>query len=217
MMFRGYMLPAQIRNHFVTLPGSQEIASEFALHAIWDLYRDLDPESVCEVGHGVGTITFMLAMWRTSRTQIIAVEDNPWCIEQARRNLGLASSYLQMDGAVLWYDKIPSYEIFDMIVVDGPQVSAQDWESCLADRAVVVFEGNRREQRALFEATMRRCGRRFCRINIKPLDRSKGVWVYQTQPDWRERYRYFKTWLVEWCRDVRARWRGQPIGKRRPR
>ena len=210
MIFRGYMTPIQIWNHFVALPGAQEIASPYALHAIWHLYQDRDPKSVCEVGYGIGTISFMLAMWRMSDTQIIAVEDDPWCIEQAHCNLG------PMAGAVLWYDKIPHYETFDMVIVDGPQISDADWYYTLGGRAVVIFEGNRRGQRAVLEKTLRVKRRRYCRVNLKPEDRTKGIWVYWIDPTRGERLTALRLTIFEAWRDFRARLCGQPIGKRRP-
>lgn len=204
-----HLYPHEIRRTFLSRPGSKEIASDFALERIWSIYRDRVPESICEIGHGIGTITFTLAMWRVGRNQIVAVEDDAWCIEQARRNLG------ELGRLVLWYDRMPVYEIFEMVVVDGPQIGAQHWQSCLAERAIVLFEGNRRGQRELLESVLRSTGRPFCRVNLKPPDRSKGLWVYQVEPTRTERRQMWRWSMIEWWRDLRARWNGHVVGKRR--
>lgn len=207
--WHGYLYPHEIRRRFLALPGSQEIASPFALERIWSIYLARCPEATCEVGHGIGTITYLLAMWRIDGQTLTAVEDDPWCLGQARDNLG------PLGRPILWYDKVPVYEVFDLVVVDGPQIAAEHWRRCLGDRAVVIFEGNRRGQRALLERVLGQTGRPFCRVQLKPPDRSKGLWIYQLEPTWTERWQMARWGWIEWWRDLRARAAGRVIGKRR--
>jgi len=201
--------PHEIWRYFSMRLGSQEIASPFALATILWLYRDVAPQYTLEVGHGIGTVTYLLAVWGSRRDSLVAVEDHPWCVEQAKANLGHWSA------TVLWYDKVPQYMAFEFLVIDGPQIGAMEYEKVLAPRALVIFEGNRREQRRVLETVLRLEQRPFVHVNLKPADRSKGVWVYQLEPTRRECWRYYRQAIHEWWRDLRARLQGRMIGKRR--
>ena len=200
--------PAKVHAHFAGLPGSGQIASRFAVEALaWWLTRQ-NPRHLCDVGAGIGTLTAIAALW--SQAEIVAVEDDPWCLEQARRKLKTIWSA----HPILWYDKIPSgYMTFDFLILDGPQVRPGDW-ACLERRAVVFVEGGRRGQRAELETALRG-NRPFCRASWKPADRSKGYHMYLLEPT-----RWERTWFAcvrlreEW-RDLRARLRGVAAGKRR--
>jgi SAM-dependent methyltransferase len=199
--------PAKLHAHFAELPGSEQIASPFALAglAVWLDRRQ--PRIVLDVGCGIGTTTALIGRW--GATQIVAVEDDPWCLAQARRNLrGVWAE-------ILWYDKVPSaYMSFPFVVLDGPQIRLEDW-CCLEDRAVVFVEGGRRGQRAHLEAWLRAERRAFCHAEWKPKDRTKGFHVYVTEPTRWERAWFATVRLREGWRDLRARLRGIPVGKRR--
>lgn len=200
--------PNEIREMFVAKSGSQEIASAFALWQIWTLYCDRRPETVCEVGAGIGTITYLLAQWRIGGAAYLAVEDNAWCIEQAKLNLG------RWAGTVLWYDRVPDYGAFDMVIVDGPQIDLSR-TAVLNERATVIFEGNRRDQRQRLESALKEESRPFGRVNLKPEDRSKGIWVYQLEPTAEEQWRFYGIAVKEFLKDLKARLAGRPVGKRR--
>ena len=201
--------PTKLHAHFAALPGSEQIASAFAVEglAVWLSRRH--PQRVCDIGAGIGTLTAVIAKW--SHAEIVAVEDDPWCLAQARLNLrGSWSAH-----EILWYDKVPSSCMsWDFIVLDGPQVRREDWQA-LEPHGLVFVEGGRRGQRAHLEAELRALGRPFCRANYKPADRSKGYWLYLVEPLLWERLLLAGVRLREWGRDLRARLRGVTLGKRR--
>lgn len=202
--------PKRLRFQFSCLPGSREIVSEFALLTLFNLYRDARPARVLEVGSGIGTITAMLALWKPFKTEITAIEDHAWCQDQARANLQSLTSPL-----LFFYDKLPLHGTYDFVVVDGPQVAMRDLAPALAPQALVTFEGNRRGQRAELEQVLRNTGRPFARVNLKPADRTKGLWVYKLNPSRAESVRFWKLSLIETCKDWAARLDGRPVGKRR--
>ena len=202
--------PAKLHAHFAALPGSEQIASAFAVEglAFWLTVRD--PKRVCDVGAGIGTLTAVIAAW--SQAEIVAVEDDPWCLAQARLNLRACWSAHE----ILFYDKIPSgYMSWDFIVLDGPQVRREDWQA-LEPHGLIFIEGGRRGQRAHLEAELRAMKRPFCRAHYKPADdRSKGYWLYVVEPLLWERALLAGVRLREWGRDLRGRLRGVAMGKRR--
>jgi superfamily II DNA or RNA helicase len=48
-------------------------------------------------------------------------------------------------------------------------------------------------------------------VNLKPDDRSKGVWVYQVDALSPDRWRYGRAALTEWWKDLKARLNGAPV------
>ena len=201
--------PARLHAYFAALPGSDRIASAFALEGLAYWLERRRPERVCDIGAGIGTTTALIALW--SEAEIIAVEDHPLCQESANLNL----RHCRTAGGIIWYDKIPSYMVFEFVVLDGPQVRAEDW-GCLAESAVVFVEGGRRGQRAVLEAALRARGRPFCRAQWKPpTTRGKGFHLYLLEPLWWERLWFAAVRLREGWRDGWARRLGMPIGKRR--
>ena len=212
--------PAKLHAHFAALPGSEQIASAFAVEglAFWLTVRE--PKRVCDIGAGIGTLTAVIAKW--SNAEIVAVEDDPWCLVQARLNLrGYWSTHELLRGywlahELLFYDKVPSsYMSFDFMILDGPQVRREDWQA-LEPHGLIFIEGGRRGQRAHLEAELRAMKRPFCRAHYKPADdRSKGYWLYVVEPLLWERALLAGVRLREWGRDLRARLRGVAMGKRR--
>lgn len=200
--------PQRLHSWFRGRPGAEQIASLFALEGLarWILRRE--PRSVCDVGHGIGSTTALLAWWLVETADLVAVEDDPWCREEARRNLG------RLDLPVLWFDRIPRYMTFGFVCLDGPQVTQEDWK-CLDRRAVVFVEGRRREQRCALLATLRQEGRPACWAEWKPRDRSKGYSVVLCEPSTMERVRFALVRIREGVLDWIGRLRGVPVGKRR--
>lgn len=207
--------PIRLHAWFKARPGSEQIATAFALRGLaewvsrtaWQVAsRERRAISVGDVGHGIGTTIACIAWWAGINASIVAIEDNPWCQEQAKKNLGL------LEARVLWYSELKSYLGFDLLCVDGPQIT--EW-ACLAPRAVAFFEGGRRDQRAALRAWLRSERRPFCEATWRPKDRSKGFTVIVSAPTGRERVWFACVRVREHWRDLRARMRGVPIGKRR--
>lgn len=200
--------PIRLRRHFLSLPGSGQISSEFAVLGLAKWIGRRLPRHVLEIGHGVGTLTALLAWWLVQTADLVAVEDDPWCQEEAKRNLGPLAS------RVIWCDRIPAWARTDLVVLDGPQAKPEDWK-CLNPRAVVFIEGRRRGQRARLFDALQWVGRPACWAEWKPRDRSKGYSVVLCEPSKMERVRFALVRIREGVLDWIGRLRGVPVGKRR--
>ena len=208
--------PGRLHAWFKARPGSDHIASRFALAGLADWvqirsWRHRGPHRfmIADVGSGIGTTLACLAWW-AGHAEIVSGEDAPWCQPRARHNLG----YLGAAFGILYYDKLPAYMGFDFLVLDGPQIRSSDW-GCLRRGATVFVEGGRREQRKELAHALRAAGRSFWWAAWKPTDRSKGFSVYRVEPTVWERLWFAAVRLREWWRDLWARCHGVTVGKRR--
>ena len=199
------MTSAEIYARFRVLPGSEQIASEFGLAGVMWWLRRRRPTSIVEVGSGIGCLsTASLAAAPPAR--MVFIEDNAWCRSAFERNVG-----------PLWWlkDRLEaSFGRVDFLVIDGGDLR-DDYYAQLALRAVVFFEGRRREQRRACRATLWADGRSWCEAEWKPRDRSKGYAVILTDPTWWERCWFAGVRMREGARDLLARLGRRPIGKKR--
>lgn len=185
-------------------PGSDYIASGFALARFTELVEQHRPRAILEVGAGIGAITDTVLDARAraggSDGVYVAIEDIPFCLEQLSANLG------ERIGQVTVVPRAsaipPELGPFDLVIVDGaattdlfPEdrhrfpVSAQDdevrsWLPRIAHRGIVVVENVRLPQRQILEAEV---GRTFVHEHIRPIDNTPGVHVYRFEPTDRER------------------------------
>ena len=197
--------------HFKSLPGSDQIATPFAIGMLQHWLWTRAPRRILEVGSGIGTLSWVIADYLTylcGHAEAVSVEDDPWCREQWERNLA------SWGRRPMLFDKVPVYEFYDLLVLDGLQLPPDGW-ACLAPGASVFVEGNRRGQRAALRAWMRQAGRRYVETPSRPPNRSKGVWLGRCEPAGWERLCFATNRLEQWGRDLPARWRGDTIGKRR--
>ena len=208
--------PLKLHAWFKARPGSDQIASPFALEGLaWWVSRQAWRHSgsrkftVCDVGSGIGATLACLCWW-AGYAEIVSVESDPWCQERARENLNHLGNAL----GVLYYDKIPAYMGFDFVLLDGPQIQPSDW-ACLAPHATVFVEGGRRNQRRDLARYLKSTNRVFCWAAWKPIDRSKGFSIYKLHPSAWERMWFAGVRLREWWRDLWARLHGVTVGKRR--
>ena len=192
---------------FKVLPGSSQISSPFALAGVsWWLDRR-QPTLICEIGGGIGCASEMLCQWAEGRPcLVVVVEDNPWCLDQWRRNVRPSLEVRLAVTAPPW--------VWDFVVLDGPQVPPGLWERFLAPRTVIFVEGGRRDQRREIREALRNARRRACWASWRPPSRAKGFHVCQLEPTALERLWFLTVRLREWGRDLPARWRGRPIGKK---
>ena len=202
------LTPAEIHAHFSTRSGAEQIATRFAIERLEECLFRYCPARICEVGAGLGTLSWVVSEYLAyGLGEAVAVEDDPWCRSQWQANL----AFFKKRPAL--FEKLPVYEFYDLVILDGPQMPPDGW-ACLAPRAVVFVEGNRRAQRARLRQYLRNVGRRFCETPSRPPDRSKGVWIVQCDPTARERVASRARRIMEGVRDWPARIQGRPIGKR---
>lgn len=206
-----------IYTEFGHKPGSTQIASEFAigqlLRFLWSQWSQWlhRPQRILEVGAGIGTLSWVVTEYLTllpGWAEAVSVENNPWCQEQWAVNL---SGWLTRP---MLFDKVPAYEFYDLVILDGDQMPDDGW-TCLAPEATVFVEGNRRAQRARLRQYLRNVGRPFCETPWRPPNRSKGIWIIRCEPTRRERVTFRVNRIMQWLRDGPARLQGQPIGKPR--
>lgn len=198
---------------FRALPGSEQIASPFAIQALQHWLWTHAPRRILEVGAGIGTLSWVLAEYLASRSgpaEAVSVEDDPWCRTEWERNL---ASWRRRPRLV---EKVPVFEWYDLLVLDGPQLLSDGW-ACLELGASVFVEGNRRAQRAALRAFMRQAGRRYIETPARPPDRSKGVWLGRCEPAWWESLLFATNRIEQWARDLPVRLAGRPVGKRHHR
>lgn len=195
---------------FRALPGSEQIASPFAIGMLRQWLWTRAPRRILEVGGGIGALSWVIADYLTylcGYAEAVSVEDDPWCRAQWERNL---APWLRRP---ILFDKVPAYEFYDLVVLDGSQMPPDGW-ACLAPRASVFVEGNRRGQRAELRAFLGAAKRPFAETPARPPDRTKGIWLLLTEPSWWERACFAANRIEQWGRDVPARVHGRPVGKR---
>lgn len=179
-------------------PGSDFIATGFALGQIQRLIARRRPRAILEVGAGIGALTAAIidAIDRSGVATVqVAIEDEPFCLEQLAANLG---DHYEKVAVYQHVAVVPdSIEAFDLVVIDGgasTDLRPADrgrWTSAdergemqaVLDRlgrgAVVVFENRRDAQRAHLEALTRR---RWCHEHVVPLGASPGYHLYWFEP-----------------------------------
>lgn len=186
-------------DQFRPRPGSDFIASGFALAAIAALVERRTPTSILEIGSGIGTITVAIldAQDRVGASDgsYVGVEDVPFCLEQLDANLGARRDRVTFVPTAAAAP--PGAGPFDLVVVDGGAQSdlmaeerhrftveaeidgVRAWLPHIAPGAVVVFENVRARQRRVLEEEV---GRPFVHEHLRPLDGSPGMHLYWFEP-----------------------------------
>lgn len=186
---RGSLGAGSIFRHFRTQPGSDQIATRYAIRGLQRWLRRRRPWTILEIGGGIGTLTWTC---RTTCPEAVLwiVEDDAGC---RRRLLALLAgvNWLSHDQplhrAVSDYWRILSSAefngecvrpLFPFVIVDA---EPPDYMGRVGKRATVFFEGNRTMERHHLELALG-SHRRMAWACCRPWDRSKGYWVYQFEP-----------------------------------
>ena len=202
-------LAADARRDTLAIPSAAQLASPFACRLLARVLRRERPRRVLEVGAGYGTLTAILAAV-CPQAEIVSIEDDPDCRIALQRRLAWAPHWLVQSSD----DWTNALRHVDVLVVDGGD-RRPDYYASLRSHALVIVEGGRREQRALMERCLLAWQRPFCAMPRKPLDRSKGVWLYRLDPTAWERLGYAIVRGLEGALDAVVGAFGHPIGKRR--
>ena len=158
---------AAARHHaaFRRCVGSEQIASPFAIQVLMAALAAEHPRAALEVGSGIGTMTALLA---DACACVSIIEDSLWCQQAMLRNLAPGQMKKVTARVGHW---------FDLAVVDGHQQSAALVRDAMQHHTLLLVEGNRRAWRAGLAA-----GRSRVAVNLRPFDRSKGMWVIRFDP-----------------------------------
>jgi hypothetical protein len=185
----------EVHWRFRPLPGSNFVASGFALGAVIDLVERRRPGSILEVGAGIGTLTTTIAeaaeRGGLAPTQI-AIEEIEFCLDQLRTNLGPLTERIQIVRRAV--DIGPDVAPFDLVVIDGgattdllpedragwtaadERAEVASWIGRLAPGAIVMVENERAAQRGHIEAE---ATRPFLHEHVRPIDGSPGFHLYR--------------------------------------
>ena len=168
LWLRPWRLPAEAHHAaFRARSGSEQIASAFAIAVLRATLDQLQPARVLEVGSGIGTLTYILTA--SSGREVHSVEDNTYCAAELRRNLAGVQHGRISPGLG---------HLHQLIVVDGDQIKPNIALGLLARGGWILVEGNRRTWRAGLKYGYRD----FIAVNLRPFDRSKGVWLLAFEP-----------------------------------
>lgn len=187
-----------VHRRFRTRPGSDFVASGFALGALDHLVRSTRPTVVLEIGAGIGAITALLADAADAEVphQVhVAVESEPFCLDQLARNLGprlerievverardLPDRLLRIDLVVLdggsQEDLAPEHQ--HEWTADDERAEVRAWLPRLAPGGMVFVENRRDRQRSFVEAE---ATRPFVREHVRPWDGGPGYFLYRFDP-----------------------------------
>ena len=133
---KDWLTALRVHHRFASLPGSKHIASRISLAFLAAILRQQDCELALEFGAGIGTLTYLLLQ---SGLRVVALEDNPFCLDQLRQNvpgewqsrLTLLRHPRDIDGA------------FDLVVIDG-LFPRDGMLSFLRPGMICFIEGSRR-------------------------------------------------------------------------
>ena len=133
---------------FCQLPGSDYIASEFALKRILGLIKSFRIKSVLEVGLGIGSIAdTVLKSFQVSDVDVeyAGTEANEFCKNILPTNV---DDYDKIDV----YERLDQINIkkkFDLVIIDGEEDKLEDIKNRCTENALIFIEGDRAPQTKL--------------------------------------------------------------------
>lgn len=165
---------------FRAKPGSDEIATPFAIEGLTRLLRRCRPHKIIEIGGGVGTLSQVILDHGPTATSLTVLERNAWCGARWGENLAEAVVGRCAFKLSAWPEKPygwPERPVDLLVVDDWLPVRYDQVEVLLGRRALVFFEGNRTVERCIVREGLRAKGRRVAALNRRPWNRSKGYWI----------------------------------------
>ena len=160
-------LARSVGNEFRPKPGSEYIASDFALAHLSAVLNAIRPDSVLEFGAGIGTITYFLMKHPVSIGHLTTIENHPFCLAQFAANIPAEfEDRYELVNEI--GDVAPGARRYDLVIVDHTVGK----EGCaLFEQGVVCFvEGARGKTRQLFNAEL---GERGLRCDLTNYDRER--------------------------------------------
>ena len=175
---------------FRALPGSDEIATAFAIEGLVKLLRMDRPQRVIELGGGIGTLSQVILDEMPAGSILTVLERNGWCGARWAENVVIKTLAWTPHRLSAWPDKPYDWPVrpVDLLVVDDWLPLRYDQvEVLLGRRALVFLEGNRPIERCIVREGLRAKGRRVAALNRRPWDRSKGFWLLRAEATRAER------------------------------
>ncbi len=175
---------------FAAKPGSQHIASEFALAQLHALLRQLKPKAVLEFGAGIGAITYALLTHPNRPARICSTEDNDFCLEQLAANLprDRREGFELVSGIAELAD---SGEPWDVVIFDGGAYDPEEVRT-LQLGSVCMVEGGREWTR---NTIAERLGARNLKCELENHTPPDRYFVFAKVPDKKRGGTKWKFWL----------------------
>lgn len=149
------VLARRIYAEFKAKPESARIATEFALIHLSRLVSKIKPQTVLEVGAGIGTITKMLLIHPDRPQVIVTTEDHPVCLRELEANLkGLDKTGLSLIGSPNDLDLKKKY---DLVIFDGTLRDERQYDIFSAGTWCFV-EGRRTKTKGALNDYLRKKG-----------------------------------------------------------
>lgn len=198
-----WRLASQIHGEFSLKPESGWIASAFTLAHVSACLRTLQPETVLELGAGIGTVTNLLLTHPAAPKQLVTTEPNEVCLNALSTNL----ADVDRSGMILVnsVEELLDLDIdYSLAICDGGFKEPEQFKGVHAG-TVCVFDGVRgTHRRALsdylsqrsLKCDIRNCQQRRYKISltqhntgfgfslpIPRVQRRRGYWIGTVQAD----------------------------------
>ncbi len=122
-------------------PGSEFIASEFAIAHLSALLQEIKPARVIEYGAGIGTMTHLLLAHPVGVKEVVTTETNEFCLEQLKLNIPV--EYKSRLKIVTQQNEIGAIgQKCDLVIFDGGAISPEKI-GFLGKNSVCFLEGDR--------------------------------------------------------------------------
>jgi len=159
-----------IFNKYAAQFGSDQIATKLALRIISDHLEKNNPQSILEIGAGIGTITELLIK-KSPNSNILSFEKDEWCLSQLLKNVDEKQIQIfSKKQDLLTLQKI------DFLIIDDYLDAKFTFELISKTRPESIFiEGHRRRQRLSVIRSYMKIGFNFDLKNYrKSYDSDKG-------------------------------------------
>lgn len=139
----------QAYRKFELAKGNQHIASEFAVEKLWELITWFKTKKILEVGLGIGSISGTLLDLKKNGIQCYSgTEDNSFCLEALKRNLGSNYSKVNIYSEI---KQVPEYAKFDLIIIDGKDENLEEIKNLVSSNGIIAIEGDRLPQQKILK------------------------------------------------------------------
>lgn len=150
----------QLHKKFLSMKGSEYIATPVSIQAILDIVQKKKPKRVLEMGAGIGTLSYTI-LATSKEVEVDLYEDNEFCQTALKNNLEDFSGRFTL---IPDYKTLPPHKEYDLFLVDGGNGKSHDGGSLnvvqkfvqqlTAKPMVCYVEGNRFSQRTLLRRAL---------------------------------------------------------------
>ncbi|MEY3499224.1 MAG: hypothetical protein RL308_893 [Bacteroidota bacterium] len=132
--------------YFSKAEGNQHIANLFAIEKILDIVEFNKPKRILEVGLGIGSISYSIIDYLKEKKlsfEYYGTEANEFCLNELPKNLQNNYSSIKLFSNI---EEIKTEEKFDLIIVDGSDISIEKIYNLITNNGTIFIEGDRKNQ-----------------------------------------------------------------------